>query len=212
MLCSTATRDSRPAMMRCWIALSDFETASRLSLPDVGAWRYSVDPSTRPLCLHYALDSGPVRRWRPGLPDPKPLLRAIREGAFFEAHNSFFELCIWTNVMVPRYGWPPLRLDRIVCSAAKAAVACFPRNLEQAAFHAGCTFLKGDDSAMKRLSKPRKPTKANPKEWIEPEDEPETYRKLYEYCDGDVLSERDLSDRLPALSRRERGSDANGWL
>ncbi len=190
--------------MRCWIALGDFESRSRLDLKAVGAWRYSVDPSTQPLCFHYALDDGEVRRWRPGLPDPKRLFRAIADGAFFEAHNSFYEWCMWHNVMVARHGWPALRRERMMCSAAKAAVACLPRKLEHAAFHAGCEYLKGDDTAMKKLSRPRKPTKANPKEWIEPEDEPALYEQLYGYCDGDILSERDLSNRLPALSRSER--------
>src|SRR5882724_6306979 len=145
--------------MHCWIATGDFETRSRLSLPDVGAWRYSVDPSTEPLCFHYALDDGEVHRWRPGLKNPTRLFRALDDGAFLEAHASFFEVCMWLNVMVKRFGWPPLALERVTCTAAKAAVACYPRALEKAAFHAGCTHLKGDDSAMKKLSKPRKPTK-----------------------------------------------------
>lgn len=190
--------------MRCWIATGDFESRSRVDLPTVGAWRYSVDPSTEPLCFHYALDDGPVRRWRPGLKNPERLFRALEQGAFLEAHASFFEVCIWLNIMVKRFGWPKLALDRVSCSAAKAAVACYPRALEHAAFHAGCTHLKGDDSAMKRLSKPRKPTKNDPREWIEPGDDPALYKALYEYCDGDVLSERDLSDRVAALSSRER--------
>lgn len=190
--------------MRFWIATADFETTSRSNLKKVGAWRYSVDPSTRPLCFHYTLDDGKVHRWRPGLVRPKRLLQAIRSGTFFEAHNSFFEWCIWENVMVSKYDWPPLQKERVFCTAAKAAVACYPRALEKAAFHTGCDHQKGDDSAMKKLSKPRKPTKANPKEWIEPEDDPELYEKLYSYCDDDVLTERELSGKLPALSKRER--------
>jgi DNA polymerase len=187
--------------MRFWIATGDFETRSRLDLPKVGAWRYSVDPSTEPLCFHYALDDGRVRRWRPGDSKPERLLSALREGAFLEAHNSFFEWCIWHNIMVKRFDWPALRTHGVICSAAKAAVACYPRALEHAAFHAGCTHLKGDDGPMKKLSKPRKPTKNDPREWI---DDPELFEKLYEYCDDDVMSERDLSNRVPALSKRER--------
>ena len=187
--------------MRVWIVTGDFETRSRADLSVVGTWRYSVDPSTDALCFHYAFDDGPVRRWRPGLPNPQELFEALEDGAVFEAHVAFFEWCIWHNVMVPRYGWPRLKSRLVMCTAARAAVACLPRKLEQAAIHAGCEYLKLDDSAMKKLSKPRKPTKKDPREWF---DEPELFESLYEYCDGDVLSERDLSDRLPALSKRER--------
>jgi DNA polymerase len=119
----------------------------------------------------------------------------------FEAHNSFFEWCVWVNVMVPRYGWPPLDYRQILCSAARSAVACLPRSLEFAAFHAGCENQKGDDTAMKKLSKPRKPTKNDPREWF---DDPGLFDALYDYCDQDVITERELSDRIPALSKRER--------
>lgn len=189
--------------MRYWVTTADFETKSRIDLKKVGTWRYSVDPSTAPLCLRYAFDDEPkVYLWRPDDRAPTRLFDALEAGAFLEAHNAFFEWCIWYNVMVKRYGWKPvLRLDHVLCSAAKAAVACYPRALEKAAFHAGCVNLKGDDSAMKKLSKPRKPTKNDPREWF---DEPELFQKTYDYCGEDVESERELSGKLSALSRRER--------
>ncbi len=187
--------------MRCWTVTGDFETRSRIDLTVVGAWRYSVDPSTVPLCFHYALDDGRVHRWRPGQPDPRLLFKSLDEGAMFEAHNSFFEWCIWHNIMVARYGWPKLDYRQMMCSASRAAVSCLPRSLEFAAFHAGCVNQKGKDDAMKKLSKPRKPTKNDPREWF---DDPGLFNDLYNYCDQDVRTERELSDRLPSLSQRER--------
>lgn len=161
-----------------------------------------MDPSTEALCLRYAFDERRVvHLWRPGDEKPRDLFSALAHGAVLEAHNSFFEWCIWHNVMCRRHGWPPLRRSKVYCSAAKAAVHCYPRSLEGAAFHAGCDFQKGDDSAMKALSKPRKPTKKDPREW---HDEPELFEKLYEYCELDVRTERELSGRLPGLSSRER--------
>lgn len=138
------------------------------------------------------------------MPDPTDLFDAIEGGALFEAHNSFFEWCIWHNVMVARHGWPALNTNRIVCSAARAAFACLPRALEFALIHAGVDIRKGDSKAMKKLSKPRKPTKKDPREWIEREDDPELYEQLYEYCRIDVEGEHALSAKLPALSRFER--------
>lgn len=189
--------------MKFWIATADFETRSRVDLKEVGTWRYSVDPSTEVLCFHYALDDGPVERWRPGLPKPKRLLEGLRNGSYMEAHASFFEVCIWLNIMVKRHGWPMLRLNRIVCSAARAAVACLPRELGKAGFHAGCEHVKMDNAAMEKLCRPRT-ARQIAKDGRVFEDDPALFEQLYEYCDGDVLAERDLSDRLPALSERER--------
>lgn len=190
--------------MRCWIATADFETRSELNLKTVGAWRYSTHPSTQVLCLGYALDNGKEKVWRPGMPRPLDLIRAIERGCLFEAHNAFFEWCIWLNVMHKRHGWPMLRLDKTVCSAARAAVACLPRALENALVAAGLDVRKMDNKAMLKLSKPRKPTKKDPRVWIEPEDAPELYQELYDYCAGDVRAEHILSGKIPALSAFER--------
>jgi DNA polymerase bacteriophage-type len=187
--------------MRRWIATGDFETRSELNLKKVGAWRYSTHPSTQVLCLGYALDSGPIRVWRPGDPVPADLLEAVEAGCLFEAHNSFFEWCVWMNIMVKRHGWPPLIQRKIVCSAARAAVRCYPRALEHALPAAGLEVRKGDNKAMMKLSRPRKPTKKDARTW---HDEPHLFDELYRYCAGDVDGERQLSERLPALSRNER--------
>ncbi len=143
--------------------------------------------------------------WKRGDPPPRDLFRAIASGSLFEAHNVFFEWCVWHNVMVKKYGWPPLPgTGKIVCLAARAAFRCMPRALDLACYHAGLDIGKGDDKAMKKLSKPRKPTKANPKEWIDEEDAPEIFEELTVYCDQDVQAEWELSKRLGPLSRFER--------
>lgn len=190
--------------IRFWTVSADFETRSELNLKKVGAWTYSMHPSTDALCLGYAIDSRPRRMWHRGEPPPADLCRAVKAGALFEAHNSFFEWCIWMNVMVKRYGWPALQLDQMVCSAARASVACLPRALENALIAIDAPVRKLDKKALNKLSKPRKPTKNDPRVWLEEEDEPELYKQLYEYCDGDVVGEMHLSKRLPALSRFER--------
>lgn len=138
------------------------------------------------------------------MPRPLDLLRAIEKGALIEAHNSFFEWCIWLNVMVKRHGWPMLQLDKMICSAARASYACLPRALEHALPAAGLDIRKMSDRAMRKLSRPRKPTKKDPRRWLEPEDDPATYQELYDYCAGDVNAEHALSNKLPALPRFER--------
>lgn len=190
--------------MRRWIATGDFETRSALNLKKVGAWKYSRHASTDALCFGYAIDREPRRMWRRGDKPPRDLFAALESGCFLEAHNAFFEWCIWHNVMVPKYGWPPLEVGRIVCSAARAAVACLPRALEFAVIHAGLDVRKGDDKAMKKLSSPRKATKKDSRVWWDEDDAPDLYQELYEYCDLDVQAEQALSDHLRALSPFER--------
>jgi DNA polymerase len=178
---------------------ADFETRSRADLTDVGSWRYSRDSSTSVLCLYYSID-GAIYRWLPGDAPPYRLFRAIEAGAEFEAHNVFFEWCIWEHVCAPRYGWPHLRRHNLFCTAARAAVACLPRKLELALPLAGCKLRKLDSAAVKKLSRPRKPTKHDAREWIE---DPTLYRELYRYCRGDVRGELELSSRIPQLTASE---------
>ena len=134
------------------------------------------------------------------MPPPVKLFRAIEAGAEFEAHNVFFEWCIWENVCVARMGWPRLRRRNLFCTAARAAVACLPRKLEHALPLAGCVRRKADDSAMKKLTRPRRPTKNDPRIWIE---DPKLEAQMYAYCRDDVLGEEELSATIPELTRSE---------
>lgn len=119
----------------------DFETQSACELKKTGAWKYSLDPTTRATCLAfktsgdpkvYLLDYETINKpWVDLRPEFRNLwIRFIREGYLFVAHNSFFELCIYENILVKRLGWPmiPRRLRR--CTAAKAAACALPRSLD----------------------------------------------------------------------------------
>lgn len=127
----------------------DFETRSRVELTSKGgrmgsgAYKYSLDPSTRPTCLAfkehgnakvYFLDFKMVNTpWRQ-LPPALKLkwIGYIRDGFEFSGHNAFFETCIYKNILVRRYGWPDIPFTRFRCTAAKAAACALPRNLEGA--------------------------------------------------------------------------------
>ncbi len=82
-----------------------------------------------------------------------------------EAHNAFFERGIWANISVPRHGWPAIRSEQWRCSAAKAAALALPRSLEDAGHALNLPVRKGDDSAMKKMAKPRKAVKAEWDAW-----------------------------------------------
>src|SRR5690606_30671139 len=108
----------------------DFETRSMADLKKVGAYKYSLHPSTQPTCLAfkilgedrvYFLPFHVVnRRW---VDQPMELrllwVKLINDGYEFSAHNSFFERCIYDNIMVKRYGWPAIDPRMRRCTAAK---------------------------------------------------------------------------------------------
>ncbi len=127
----------------------DFETRSRCELVTkgtrmgAGAYKYSLDPSTRPTCLAFKehgngtvffLDFKKINTPWKDLPEKFRVqwLGYIVQGYEFSGHNAFFETCIYKNILVARYGWPDIPFRRFRCTAAKAAACALPRNLEGA--------------------------------------------------------------------------------
>ena len=174
----------------------DFETFCEVSVKDVGAWRYAMDPSCEVLCLAYSLDWGPTKIWRQGDPDPEDLLSAIEDGARVHAWNAAFEYAVWSYVQTH---WPRLRRSQMRCTMALAAFHSLPLGLEKAGLAVGAKILKDKEGSrlLKKFSQPRRPTKSNPSTRIRPEDDPEDFKKLCDYCVTDVDAEIAIMDKLP---------------
>jgi len=189
----------------------DFETKSELNIWDVGAWAYSAHPSTEILCMAYAVDDDEniqlARKFTTNdAQNPytlDALLLASSRGDLLVAHNAFFEQCIWKNILVKRFGWPEVPIERWRCTMAKANVVGLPRSLEKAAKAIGLPIEKDTEGRriMLKLCKPRNPTKSNPKKW---HDDPEDFEKLYKYCMMDVAVERAIDKALPELNPVEQ--------
>lgn len=118
----------------------DFETRSKVNLKKAGAFKYSLDPSTRPTCFAFKekgvatvffLDFKMINTHWSKLPERLKFMwvKWILGGFQFSAHNAFFEECIYKNILVDRYGWPEIPLKQYRCTAAKAAACALPRNL-----------------------------------------------------------------------------------
>ncbi len=184
---------------RCTI---DFETRSQADLRKIGAWNYSVHPSTEILCLAYTEDGENVPLWRPTLDPPDVLHAWIRRMYEVEAWNSYFEYCIYLNICVKRFGWPAIADEQWRCALAKAAAHALPKKLEKAALALGTKNQKDalGHRVMLKCSKPRKPTKNNPSIWHE---SPADLQKIYEYCVMDVKTEHEISSKLRDLSPHE---------
>lgn len=220
----------------------DFETQSKSDLKKEGAYKYSLDPSTRPTCLAAKIKNGPLffldfyeinYRWEE-LPEKFRIAWTdlIKSQALFVAHNAFFERCIYTNILVARYGWPKIPFKNYRCTAAKAASHALPRSLEKAAEVMELRVQK-DKAGYIAMMKTCKPTRewkrwndlqerlwSNKKRLSEklrleaikdeplclltPNEAPEVFKVLYQYCKIDVLTEEQLDESLPDLNPEEQ--------
>jgi len=179
----------------------DFETRSELDLREVGLYRYARHESTDAWCMAAAFSDEEPYLWTPEKRVEK-FITWVAAGGAVHAHNAPFELAIWNNIMVPRYGWPELKPEQTFCSMARAYAMGLPGALEDAALALGLAVLKDTEgrSLMLRMARPRsKP--GLPLVWW---DEPEKLARLYAYCQQDVRVEREVSKRLMPLSATER--------
>lgn len=195
----------------------DYETRSRADLKKVGAFEYSVHPSTRILCAAWRvgtrenLKQAPIKTWSPFLREcPDELIDALLDPAIIiEAHNALFEQVITANVL-SRYvsdrrqfqllGIGPEKWN---CTAVLAATHGLPRNLEGACLALELPVQK--DMEGRRLilkyCKPRKATKNDPRVWHTDRND---LLRIIKYCVSDVEAETYLFLALPPLIARER--------
>lgn len=180
--------------------------SGKASLPAVGAPVYTAHPTTRILSLAYDLKTGsqPEQLWTPGNPDPLDLLHHISTGGILEAWNSSFEWYIWLNVCAKRMGWGELPLDQMRCAMAKAAAFGLPGKLEKAAAVLNAPEQK-DDIGKALMRKrgffvPRNPTKKDINTSYTPQQHPETFKQIYDYCVQDIRAESSVSALCPDLS------------
>jgi len=192
-------------------------------LPVVGAFPYWEHPTAEVLLLSYSLpgDNRPSR-WRPGWPLPQRLFDWLAAGGHIEFHNAMFEKLAWFHVLQKRHGWPPLDPNVVHCSMATAHVNGYPGSLGDLGPALGTNAQKDPlgKALMDVFSKPRKPTKGDPRTIIRAED-PTPFKfqgtmqspaalfdRYHDYCDDDVLTEQDAAARMEPMTPAER----EAWL
>lgn len=184
----------------------DFETRSAADLKEVGLDNYARDPSTGVWCCAGAFDDNSI--WLSTLQDKHWLspevTQHVKDGGLVVAHNAAFELAIWNEIMVPRYGWPVLKPEQCECTQAACYAMAIPASLERAAAAVGIKQQKdmAGHRLMLQMCAPRRicPNSEELEWW----DEPDKLARLYEYCKQDVEVERELHKRLVPLSKKER--------
>jgi DNA polymerase len=182
----------------------DFETCNLagLDLTKVGAARYTEDFWTEILSLTYTCDRGPYKRWLPG-DDPLPLDGLIKYPlTIFNSHGAF-EQFVWMNIMVPRFGFPPIPISRWNDTQALCAYHSVPLALDGALTALALPVVK--DAEGKRITLAMSPTAKNIKKWsYEKTHTPERLARVYSYNAIDVAGVSALRTRLGPLPPAER--------
>jgi DNA polymerase bacteriophage-type len=180
----------------------DYETRSVLDLPTVGVHRYAADSHTKISCVAYAVDDAPVQLWLPGDLVPPEFIEAARGPTWLAvAHNDAFESAIERHILVPRYGFPEIPLERHRCTMAAALALALPAEL---ALLAKVLCLKYQKDAagkhvMLQMSRPRRARTGEDPNRIYWHNDPELFAQLCAYCRQDVEVERELYNLLPPL-------------
>jgi DNA polymerase len=189
----------------------DFETRSAVDLVDQGLDIYANDPTTEVLCIAMGTTPENVQVREPedfmcGLDE---LLDHVRNGGKIQGWNVLFEYAIWNCVCVPKYGWPPLRLEQCIDSMAIAAANNVPQSLGDAAIFMDANQQKDTrgryliQKLCKPLTKRGVSTDLTSDKVIFNED-PELMKELFDYCAQDVRTEMAIGSVLRPLSDAEQ--------
>ena len=180
----------------------DFETRSAIDLPDRGLDIYANDDTTEVLCIAFGTTPETVQVLPPQNPSTNqlwPLMQHVSKGGKIQAWNAMFEYAIWNCVCVPKYGWPPLKLEQCIDTMAIAAANNAPQGLEDAAIFMDSEHLKDTTGRklIQKLCKPQKDGAFN--------EDPELMAELFAYCAQDVRTEMAIGSVLRPLSAVEQG-------
>ena len=183
----------------------DFETRSKANLPDVGLDKYANCLTTEVLCIAFGTQPDNVVVSQPNPPinighslDFHELIEHVRQGGKIQAWNAMFEYAIWNCVCVPKYGWPPLKLEQCIDSMAIAAANNVPQSLDEAGTFMNATHKK-DAIGARLIQKLCKPNRKG-----EFENDPKLLAQLFEYCAQDVRTEMAIVKLLRPLSAEEQ--------
>ena len=158
----------------------DFETASECDLKTAGVYNYAKHPSTRVLCMAYAVDDDEVQVWTPDQPFPRRILsHQIR------AHNAAFERLIFWHVLNMPF------LNNFYCTAAQARANCAPGSLEDVGRFAGTSMRKDHRGAYLV------------RQCCVPPFREDLLPELFEYCAQDVRTMRAVSKSMRELTEEE---------
>jgi len=175
----------------------DFETRSAIDLADQGLDIYANDDTTEVLCIAVGTEPHNVVVLPPTYQN-NPVLEHVANGGKIQAWNAMFEYAIWNCVCVPKYGWPPLKLEQCIDTMAIAAANNIPQNLDDAGQFLDAQYQKDPmgKKLIQKLCKPNKKGLFN--------DDFELMNQMFEYCAQDVRTEMAIGSVLRGLTAEEQ--------
>src|SRR5262245_22955101 len=183
----------------------DIETYSQCSLKERGAHIYTTDPSTDVYFLGFAVGDGDIQTWMRGDPVPEPYANFTSYGPFVWDGWPFDPL-IYTNILVKRYGFPPIPLENQDCAQRLALANAYPAELGLRCEALDLPYRKDPEArrAMLRLSRPQTAKKRKKPE--DPAARARDLELLRGRCMDDVRATRAAyhSPRLRPLLPEER--------
>jgi DNA polymerase len=177
----------------------DCETFSCADIRRAGAHQYARHASTALLMVGYQADDdvlglGPVGLWDAvsGDPMPKELRELLDDNSItLMAFNANFEMAVFDAV-----GLLPFAPSRWLCVQALALSYGLPASLGGVCDALGFTGKYAKLAEGQRLI--RKFSIPQPKDGrrIQPQDDPEAWKRFCAYCQRDVVAEREIVRRL----------------
>ena len=182
----------------------DFETRSTIDLTNQGLDIYANDNTTEVLCIAFGTQpddvevSSTTKEQLHFKPQLYKLIDHVSSGGKIQAWNAMFEYAIWNCVCVPKYGWPPLKLEQCIDSMAIAAANNVPQSLDDAGDFLATSWKK-DGNGKKLIQKLCKPTIKG-----DFNNDPILLKQLFDYCAQDVRTEMAIVANLRPLSAVEQ--------
>ena len=177
----------------------DFETRSEIDLKDRGLDVYANDFSTQVICIAFGTIPEDVQVVDPQFKNKHlaVLLDHVRKGGKIQAWNAMFEYAIWNCVCVPKYGWPPLKLEQCIDTMGIAAANNIPQSLEDAGAAMNSDYQKDPigKQLIQKLCKPHKGAFNYDEDLL---------KQLFEYCKTDVKTEMAIGRTLRGLDPIEQ--------
>lgn len=174
----------------------DFESRSETDLIKEGLKRYATHSSTDLLMMGWKeLGATGCQLWEPGQQSPDFCVNYAEDDMLY-AFNASFELEMWNEVGVKKYGWKPLQLKNVTCLSALANRYGLPNKMGEVAEALQCKHQKNPEGhALIQAF-------CTPKHHWPPHSDPR-YARFKQYCKDDVLAEEDILRKLPANSLNE---------
>jgi len=186
----------------------DFETRSHIDLAEQGLDIYANDPTTEVLCIAFGTNPTDVDVSKPQVTKTNfglnHLLEHVKDGGKIQAWNAMFEYAIWNCVCVPKYGWPPLKLEQCIDTMAIAAANNVPQSLGDAAIFMDANQQKDTRGRylIQKLCKPLHTRGVSSD--LKFNNDPELMSELFDYCKQDVRTEMAIGSVLRPLSEAEQ--------